>query len=68
MNEKCNAYLENNSIGKVNIKYDEILKNYIINASFTKAGKIDLIILDENGKKNVYDLSVSSNIYDTSKK
>lgn len=68
LNEKCSAYLENDTIGKVNIKYDETLKHYVINAAFTKAGKTDLIIVDENGNKTAYELSVSSNTYNISKK
>lgn len=68
LNEKCNVYLEDDSIGKVNIEYSESLKCYIIGAKFTKAGKTNLIIVDENNKKNVYELNVGNNTYEVIKK
>ncbi len=66
--EKCNAYLENDTIGKVNIEYNETFERYVINAGFTRKGKTNLIIVDENDKKTVYELSVGHNTYDISKK
>lgn len=66
--EKCNAYLENDAIGKVNIEYNETFERYVINAGFTRKGKTNLIIVDENDKKTVYELSVGHNTYDISKK
>lgn len=66
--EKCNAYLENDAIGKVNIEYNETFERYVINAGFTRKGKTNLIIVDENDKKTVYELSVGHNTYDKRKK
>lgn len=68
LNEKCSAYLENDSMGKVNIEYDKNFEGYVVNASFIRGGKTNLIVVDENGNKTAYELSVSSNTYDISKK
>lgn len=40
----------------------------LIGAKFTKAGKTNLIIVDENNKKNVYELTVGNNTYEVIKK
>lgn len=68
LNEKCSAYLENDSMGKVNVEYDKNFEGYVVNASFIRGGKTDLIVVDENGNKTAYELNVSSSTYSISKK
>lgn len=67
-NKDYNVYLEDNEIGKVYIEYNENLENYLINAEFVKAGKTNLILVDENGNKTIFELTVGNNTFDINKK
>ena len=66
-NENCNAYLEDNQFGRVYIKYDENMENYLLNAEFKKAGKTNLILVDENGNKTIFELTVGNNTFNIKK-
>lgn len=66
--DKCKVYLENDALGKVNIEYNEIMDGYVINAEFTRSGKTNLVIEDENDNKTVYELSVGNNTFEVNKK
>ena len=67
-NKNYNAYLEDNKIGRVYIKYDENNEIYLINAEFKKAGKTNLILVDENGHKTIFELTVGNNTFNINKK
>lgn len=67
-NENYNVYLEDNKMGKVYIEYNEGAEIYIVNAEFTKAGKTNLVLVDENGNKTIFELNVGSNTFDINKK
>lgn len=67
-NENYNVYLEDNKMGKVYIEYNEGVEIYIVNAEFTKAGKTNLVLVDENGNKTIFELNVGSNTFDINKK
>ncbi len=62
------AYLEDDRIGKVYIKYDESLEDYIVAAEFKRAGKTNLIIEDSNKNKVIYEIDVKRNTYNITKK
>lgn len=66
LTEKSKAYLEKN-IGKVCIKYEEGLEDYILNGEFTKVGKTKLIIIDENNKKTEFNLTIKSDSFNLKK-
>ena len=55
-NENYKVYLEDNKIGKVYIEYNENLEIYLVHAEFTKAGKTNLILVDEKGNMIFGDL------------
>ena len=67
-NENYKVYLEDNKIGKVYIEYNENLEIYLVHAEFTKAGKTNLILVDENGNKTIFELTVGNNTFDINKK
>ncbi len=62
------AYLENEKLGKVYIKYDENLEDYIIEAEFKRAGKTNLILEDTSGNKAIYEIEIKRNSYYLEKK
>lgn len=65
-NDKCNVYLEDSSLGSICIEYNDVLEEYIISATFTRAGKTHIILEDENGNRNSYEITVNSNTYSVS--
>ena len=67
-NDSYKAYLENDKIGKVSIKYDEDIEDYIVEAEFKRAGITNLILEDSNGNKTIYEIDVKRNTYDINKK
>lgn len=67
-NENYNAYLENSQFGKVYITYDEDVEEYLIKAEFKKAGKTNLILVNESGKETVFELFIGSNTFSINKK
>lgn len=66
-NDKCSVYLEKN-LGIVYIKYYEDSDTYVLEGDFTKTGKTDLILVDENGDKTVFELIVGNNNTELNKK
>ena len=66
-NEKCNVYLEKD-LGEVYIRYEEGIEDYLIEGDFKKAGKTNLILVDENGNKTVFEISIESDTFDLNKK
>ena len=67
-NDSYKAYLENDKIGKVSIKYNEGIEDYIVEAEFKRAGITNLILEDSNGNKTIYEIDVKRNTYDINKK
>ena len=66
-NENYNVYLEKN-LGEVYIRYDEELEGYLIEGNFKKAGKTNLILIDENGNKIVFELNIKNDSFELNKK
>lgn len=66
-NENCKVYLEKD-LGEVYIRYEEGIEDYIIEANFKKAGKTDLVLVDENGNKTIFELDVKNNKFELNKK
>lgn len=62
------VYLENDKLGDVYIEYNNALEDYMVNAEFKKAGKTNLILEDQNGNKEVYEIDVKRDRYDINKK
>ena len=50
-------------MGNVYIEYDEGLEDYVVTGEFTKAGKTNMILEDENGNKKIYSIDVSYATY-----
>ena len=57
------VYLKNNNLGKVYIKYDEGLEDYMVEAEFKKAGKTEFILESSDGKKTIFDIDIGRNTY-----
>ena len=67
-NENYNVYLEDDKLGRVYIKYDENFEIYLLNAEFKNAGKTNLILVDENDIKTIFELTVGNNTFNINKK
>ena len=65
-NENCNVYLEKD-LGEVYIRYEEGIEDYLIEGNFEKAGKTNLILVDENGNKTVFELNVENDTFELKK-
>lgn len=57
------AYLNDTSLGKVEIKYDTDLEAYCLYGTFYKTGKTNLIIDDKNDDIKEYELHIGKNTY-----
>lgn len=58
------VYIENNKLGKVYIEYNEGLEEYVITGEFTKAGKTNLIIENNNGERQIYNINIKYDTYE----
>ncbi len=65
--ENCDVYLEKD-LGEVYIRYEEGIEDYLIEGDFVKAGKTDLVLVDENGNKTVFEINVGNDTFDFNKK
>ncbi|MBR6073316.1 MAG: hypothetical protein IKP76_03230 [Bacilli bacterium] len=63
LTETTKVRLEDSKYGTVNIKYEDGLGEYAIEANFTKAGETKLIVEDDV-KKCIYDLTIQRTSYD----
>ena len=61
-NDKCSVYLDSD-MGEVYIRYDEGLEDYLIEGEFTKSGKSDLVLIDEEGNRYTLELVIKSDTY-----
>lgn len=66
--DSYNVYLQDSKYGKVYIEYDESLEDYKVNAEFTRAGKTNLILEDQEGNKTIYEIDIKNNDFDINKK
>ncbi len=65
--ENCNVYLEKD-LGEVYIKYEEGIEDYLIEGNFRKAGKTNLILIDENGNKTAFEIDIKNDTCSVNKK
>ena len=65
--ENCNVYLEKD-LGEVYIKYEEGIEDYLIEGNFRKAGKTNLILIDENDNKTVFEIDIKNDTCSVNKK
>lgn len=63
LNTTYKVYLKDKKYGDVSVIKDENLDDYCLHAKFIGTGKTELII-ESNGKKQVYDLTIKNNTYD----
>ena len=62
------AYLTDDKYGEIDIKYDERLEEYFIDAHFKREGKTSFVIEHPDGEKEEYDIIIKRNTYDIEKK
>lgn len=62
------VYLTDESFGKVYIKYDENLKDYMVNAEFVKLGKTDFVVESPNGEKITFEIDVKRDSFELTRK
>ena len=58
------AALSDEDFGDVSIVYEEHIEDYMVNASFRKAGDTQLILTAPDGSRRVFDLKVEKSRYD----
>ena len=61
------VYLKDESFGKVSIRYEEEIEDYLVHAEFIKIGDTELILELPNGKKEVFDLEIKRDTYNIRK-
>ncbi len=66
-NDKSKVYLDKD-IGEVYIEYIEEFEDYVIKGKFTKAGKANLTLVNEDDSKLVFEINVKSDTYSIVKK
>ena len=66
--DSYNVYLEDESFGRVYIVKDKNIDDYMVNAEFKKAGKTNIILVNSNGNKEVYEINIKSDSYDINRK
>ena len=57
------VYLTDKKYGDLSIKYDNGIDDWMIYAEFKKAGNTELVLSSPDGKKTVFDISISRNAY-----
>ena len=57
-------YLEDEKYGKINVEFNEELNTYCMNVEFHTTGETKLVIDDQKGNVNKYDLTISKNTFD----
>lgn len=62
------AYLTDSKYGNIEIIYDSNLEEYMLEASFKKEGKTNLIIESPTGEKQEYTVDIKRDTYDINKK
>ena len=62
--DSYNVYLQDNSFGKVYIEYEDAIEEYVINAKFIKSGKTKLVLEDNEGKKELFEIKIYYDSFD----
>lgn len=66
-NKNCTVYLEKD-LGEVHIRYEKEIDDYLIEGNFKKAGKTNLVLMDENGNKTIFELNIGNDNFMLHKK
>lgn len=61
------VYLDND-IGDVYIRYDEGLMDYVIEGNFRREGTVNLVLIDKNGERVVFEVNVGNDTFDIKRK
>ena len=62
--DSCSAYLEDARYGEASIRYDKAIEDYILHVDFKKAGKTVLSLVQPDGEKTEYELSIKRDTYE----
>ena len=62
------VYLSDENYGKVYIKYDQNIEEYMVDAEFTKLGKTEVTLESPSGEKILFDLEVERDSYNINRK
>ena len=62
------VYLSDESLGTVDIRFEQGLEDWVVHAVFTKSGKTEVVLESQNGEKTIYDIDVKRDTYDINKK
>ncbi len=62
------VYMEDSKLGNVYIIYEEEIGEYVVNAEFIRTGETTLILEDNKGNKNLFELKVNVDSFDINKK
>lgn len=65
--ESCKVYLEKD-LGEVYIRYDKGIEDYLIEGNFKKTGTTNLILVDKDGNKIVFELDIGNDTFELTKK
>ena len=66
--DKYNVYLADDKYGKLSIRYEEGIEDYLVHAEFTKAGKTEFILESPDGSKIIFDLDIRRDTYTVKEK
>ena len=68
LDDTYKAYLTDKKYGDIEIIYDSNLEEYMLEASFKKEGKTNLIIESPNKEKQEFTIDIKRDTYDINKK
>ena len=57
------VYLTDNKYGKLSIRYENGIEDWMIHAEFKQAGKTEFVLLAPDGKKTTFDLVIKRDTY-----
>ena len=66
--DKYNVYLADDKYGKLSIRHEEGIEDYLVHAEFTKAGKTEFILESPDGSKIIFDLDIRRDTYTVKEK
>ena len=62
------VYLTDNKYGKLNIRYEDAIEDWLVHAEFKKAGKTEFILESPSGEKKTFDLTIKRDTYSVEEK
>lgn len=62
-NDTYKVYLINKKYGKLSIKYESSIEEWMVHADFKKAGKTKFILESPEGKKRTFDITIKRTTY-----